>query len=261
MMGALSGKVCLVTGVAQGIGEAIAIAMAEAGASIVGCDVKDDAGSAVIDVIRTRGGQAVYVRCDVGKASEVEQAVKQALSAFGRLDVVVNNAAILPDPARPISEIGNDDWMRVIDINLGSVYRFAHAAIPVMARQGGGVFINLASIHHHKSLPGFSPYAASKGAIVSLTRQLAVECGPQNIRFNTISPGAIATAMTQQILDSDPSGGLEQRFRHMHLLERIGRPEEVAATAVFLASDGAAFITGEDILVDGGIARATRVEI
>lgn len=260
-MGILSGKVCLVTGVAQGIGEAIAVAMAEARAIVVGCDINDAAGQAVIDGIIGNGGTGRYLNCDVGDARAVAATVAAVVHAFGRLDVVVNNAAILPDPARPITEIGNDDWMRVIDINLGSVYRFSHSAIPQMVTQGGGAFINLASIHHHKSLPGFSPYAASKGAIVSLTRQLAVEHGARNIRFNTISPGAINTAMTQQILDRDPSGRLTESFKHMHLLERIGRPDEVAATAVFLASDGAGFITGEDILVDGGISRATRIEL
>lgn len=260
-MADLSGKVCIVTGVAQGIGEAIAIAMADAGAIVAGCDINDAAGAAVIDGIVAGGGQGLYVHGDVGKADSVEAAVGAVLQAFGRVDVVVNNAAILPNPARPIVEVADSDWMNVINVNLGSIYRFAHAAIPAMIRQGGGAFINLASIHHQKSLPGFSAYAASKGGIVSLTRQLAVEYGARNIRFNTISPGAIGTAMTFGILAGDPTGELEKRFRHMHLLERIGRPEEVAATAVFLASDGAGFITGEDILVDGGIARATRVEL
>jgi len=257
----LNDKVAIVTGAAQGIGEAIAIAFAAAGAIVEGLDLDDVRGEAVIGRITASGGRGFYRHCDVGSQADVEAAVAAVMARHGRIDVVVNNAAILPKPARPITEIDDGDWMQVVSVNLGSVYRFAHAAVPHMAAAGGGVFINLSSIHHQKSLPGFSPYAASKGGVVSLTRQLAVEYGPQNIRFNTISPGAIGTAMTHGILEQDPTGALEQRFRHMHLLERIGRPEEVAATAVFLASDGAAFITGEDILVDGGIARATRVEI
>jgi len=258
-MNELTGKVCIVTGAAQGIGAAILQRYAEAGAKVVGCDIDVEMGQEQVDILKNSGAEALFLQCDVDSQEQVRAVVEKTVDHFGSLDVVVNNAAILPDPMRPITEFEDKDWMRIISVNLGSVFRMCSAAIPQMIKAGGGSVISLASIHHEKSIPDMSPYAASKGGIVSLTRQLAAEYGDKNIRFNTISPGAILTNMTQQVLDSDPTGELAKKFDHMHLLERIGSTGEVAETALFLASKGAAFITGQDILVDGGISRATRL--
>ncbi|BCP56115.1 alcohol dehydrogenase [Kaistia sp. 32K] len=255
----LNGKTCIVTGAAQGIGAAILAKFAKAGARVVGSDIDVARGQSLVDSLAATGAEAIFVPCDVASTEAVRRLVETTVGRFGGLDVVVNNAAILPDPPRPITEFDDAAWARILDVNLGSVFRLSAAAIPHMIARGGGSVISLASIHHEKSIPGLSAYAASKGAVVSLARQLAAEYGDRNIRFNTISPGAILTRMTQQVLDSDPTGGLAERFDHMHLLERIGTPDEVASTALFLASDGAAFITGQDILVDGGISRATRL--
>jgi NAD(P)-dependent dehydrogenase (short-subunit alcohol dehydrogenase family) len=256
MTGRLQGKNVLVTGSAQGLGEAMARAMAAEGARIAGCDVNAEKGLAVVSDLPG----AIFGQVDVTDTAAVRAFVTRAHSTFGRIDVLVNNAAILPPPGKSLPDMKDSEWQRVLDVNLGSVMRFCAAVLPIMIAQGGGSVISLSSIHHSHSIPGFTPYAASKGAILSLTRQLAVEYGRHGIRINTISPGAIATAMTQGILDADPTGMLTEKFRHMHALERLGRPEEVAATAVFLASDGAGFISGEDILVDGGLTKTTRLD-
>jgi NAD(P)-dependent dehydrogenase (short-subunit alcohol dehydrogenase family) len=260
-MGQLDGKVVIITGAAQGLGAAMARGMIAEGAIVVGCDIREEAGEALFASLDASGAKSLFATVDIRDNSAVLGFVETVVARFGRIDVLVNNAAILPPAGVSLPDMAEADWQRVLDVNVGGAFRFSAAVLPQMVRQGSGSVISLSSVHRSHSLPGFTPYAASKGAIVSMSRQLAVEYGRHNIRFNTISPGAIATAMTQSILDGDPSGKLAESFRHMHLLERIGRPSEVAATAVFLASDGAAFITGEDILVDGGLTAATRVEI
>lgn len=260
-MPCLQGKVVVITGVAQGIGEAIARAMATEGATVTGCDLSAAKGHALMAEIDPDGVRSHFAALDITKAAEVSGFVAEVVKRFGRIDVLVNNAAILPPPNTSLPEMAESAWQRVLDVNIGGAFRFCAAVIPHMVATGGGSVINLSSIHWSHSIPGFTPYAASKGAIVAMTRQLAVEYGKNNLRFNSISPGAIATAMTQGILDGDPSGALTEAFKHMHALERIGRPEEVAATAVFLASDGAGFISGEDILVDGGLTKTTRLEM
>lgn len=260
-MPSLQGKVAVITGVAQGIGEAIARAMAAEEAIITGCDLSADKGDALMAEIDPDGSRSHFAVVDVTRSADVAGFVSDVMDRFGRIDVLVNNAAILPPPDTSLPQMAEADWQRVLDVNIGGAFRLCAAVIPHMVAAGAGSVINLSSIHWSHSIPGFTPYAASKGAIVAMTRQLAVEYGKHNLRFNSISPGAIATAMTQGILDSDPTGALTEAFKHMHALERIGHPEEVAATAVFLASDGAGFISGEDILVDGGLTKTTRLEI
>lgn len=258
-MGRLQDRVVLISGIAQGLGAAMARAMAAEGAIVTGFDLGGAA--ALLAKVDPEGHRSLAAVADVTDTAAVRAFVQAVVERFGRLDVLVNNAAILPPAGKSLPEMADLEWQRVLDVNIGGAFRLCAAVIPQMLRQGAGTVISLASIHRSHSIPGFTPYAASKGAIVSMTRQLAVEYGRYGLRFNTISPGAIATAMTQAILDGDPTGALTESFRHMHALERIGQPEEVAATAVFLASDEAGFITGEDILVDGGLTRTTRLEM
>lgn len=261
MVGLLDGKVAIITGAAQGLGEAMARAMLAQGATVAGCDIQAEAGRQLMASLDPTGSKAHFATVDICVANDVRAFVADVEERFGRIDILVNNAAILPPPGQSLPDMEEADWQRVLDVNVGGAFRFCAAVLPIMVAQQSGCVISLASVHRSHSIPGFTPYAASKGAIVSMSRQLAVEYGRHNIRFNTISPGAIMTAMTQAILDGDPSGALTAKFRHMHALERIGAPEEVAATAVFLASDGAAFISGEDILVDGGLTKATRLDM
>jgi NAD(P)-dependent dehydrogenase (short-subunit alcohol dehydrogenase family) len=258
-MSRLAGKTCLVTGAARGLGEAIALILAREGAAVWGCDVMAAEGEAVAAKARADGLTMTFRTCDITRTEEVNALVGEIVAARQRLDVLVNNAAVLPDPVCPLPDYTDAQWSRVIAVNVGGAFRLCRAAIPVMAAQGGGAVIGIASVHVSHSLPGYTAYAASKGALVSMSRQLAVEFGPANIRFNTVSPGAINAPMTKDALDADPTGGKARLYAHMHALDRLGDPEEVAATVAFLASDGAAFITGEDILVDGGLTKAIRM--
>jgi len=259
MPNTLESKVAIVTGMSRGLGEAIALGLAEAGAKVFGCDILDSEGEAVADRARQTGGNLTYRHCDIRDESSVKALVEEAVTQFGRLDIVVNNAGILPDPIVPITEMDEANWQKVLDVNIGGAFRFAKFAIPHMVAGGGGSIINLASVQATHSQPGLTPYATTKGALQSMSRQLSIEFGPKNIRCNTISPGAIDATMTRKLMNEDSTGGLEQSYCHMHALERLGKPSEVAATAVFLASDGAAFITGEDILVDGGLTKVLRL--
>jgi len=259
MKKSLENKVAIVTGMARGLGEAIALGMAEAGAAVVGCDQLDHEGAAVARQAAERGDILRYRHCDITDADSVEALVQATVQEFGRLDIIVNNAGILPDPIVPITEMEEDNWKKILDVNIGGAFRLAKFAIPHLLQQGGGSIINLSSVQASHSQPGLTPYATTKGALISMARQLAIEYGPKNIRCNTISPGAIDATMTRKLMNEDGTGGLEQAYCHMHALERLGKPSEVAATAVFLASEGAAFITGEDILVDGGLTKVLRL--
>jgi short-subunit dehydrogenase len=259
MQKVLESKVAIVTGMARGLGESIALGLARAGAKVVGCDLRDAEGTAVAQRATKCGDTVLYRHCDITNGEAVAALVDETVGQFGRLDILVNNAGILPDPIVPITEMEEDNWKKVLDVNIGGAFRFARCAIPHMLKQGGGSIINLSSVQASHSQPGLTAYATTKGALISMARQLAVEYGPKNIRCNSISPGAIDATMTRKLMNEDGTGGLEQSYCHMHALERLGRPEEVAATAVFLASDGAAFITGEDILVDGGLTKVLRL--
>nr|WP_245398778.1 SDR family oxidoreductase [Oceaniglobus trochenteri] len=254
----MEGKSAIVTGAARGLGEGIAQELARQGAAVTLIDILDDAGQALADRIVAEGGRAGYIACDIGSPKAVDAAVVQAADRFGTADILVNNAAIALPPT-PVTELSDDDMARVLNINVIGAVRFCRATFGGFREKGGGAVINLSSVHQSHSLAGWTAYAASKGAIISMTRQLAAEWGAWNIRVNSVSPGAIDATMTREILDRDESGQMERDFRHMHALERLGKTEEVARTVAFLASDGAGFITGEDILVDGGLTKLCRL--
>jgi len=256
-MGDLEGKVALVTGGAGGLGEAIVRTMAEAGAALVLTDIADERGRAIAADIAASGGRARYESCDIRNFESVRRTVAAAAGHFGGIDILVNTAGVSPRSA-PITEVTEKEWLDLMDVNVNAVFRFCSATLPHIVARGGGSVINLSSVHHAQSFPNASAYAASKGAVVSLSRQLAVEWGPANVRVNTVSPGAIDSGMTRRTLAEDPSGKLAIAYGRLHALERMGRPIEVAKTVTFLASDGAGFITGEDILVDGGWTKTSR---
>lgn len=254
----LSGKTALVTGGARGLGEAIVRSLAADGAAVMIVDVLEDAGLAVAAELSAGGQKVLFRRCDISQMEEVRQAVEACEAALGPVTTLVNNAAVALSATRA-TDMREVDFQRVLDINVTAIWRFCAVCLDGMAARGGGVVINLSSVHQSHSLDGWCAYAASKGAVISLTRQLAVEWGPANIRINSISPGAIDATMTRDIIARDSSGETGRKFRHMHALERLGKPEEVGALAAFLASDGAGFITGEDILVDGGLTKVCRL--
>jgi NAD(P)-dependent dehydrogenase (short-subunit alcohol dehydrogenase family) len=194
----------------------------------------------------------VFVRTDVTSMDDVRALVDSAVERWGRLDVMFNNVGVaIPGSAGEMSE---DEWRRVIDVNLTGVWRGMRVAIPIMFEAGGGSIVNSSSVQGHVGFLGWSGYAASKGGIDALTRQAAVEYASRGIRVNSIVPGTILTEMNERILrEVDDPDALQAEWKAMHPVGRVGTPEEVAAVVVFLASDESSFVTGESLRVDGGM--------
>jgi NAD(P)-dependent dehydrogenase (short-subunit alcohol dehydrogenase family) len=215
-------------------------------------DIDVGAGEAAVHEITGAGGEAIFLRCDVGVTEDVRALVEGAAERFGRLDVLVNNAGVaIPGAAADMSE---DDWNRVLNINLTSVWRGMKFASPHMMAAGGGSIISMSSVQGLVGFEGWSGYAATKGAINALTRQAAIDYARYNIRVNAIAPGTIMTPMNEKIFETTPDPQkLIDSWNAMHPLGRFGQPNEVAAAVVFLASDESSFITGEILRVDGGM--------
>jgi len=246
----LKGKVAIVTGAKQGMGKAHSIALAKAGARVLLCDISEAECQKVVDEIEKQGGQALAFKCDVSKKSEVEQMVKTAIAKWGKIDILINNAGILQ--FKPFLEISESDWDKTIDVNLKGYFLCAQTVAKEMAKQKSGVIVNIASIAMGQigiGYPMISHYCASKGGIVALTEAMAAELAPLNIRVNAIAPGAIDTPMVSS-MKADPK--TMQASLSRIPLKRFGKPEEIANTVVFLASDEAAYITGATLVVDGG---------
>jgi len=247
----LKGKVAVVTGAASGIGCATAVLFAREGAKVAVVDRNRRGGEETVKIIRDDGGEACFVEADVSKAADAERMVKTAVENYGRLDTLYNNAGI--SLVKPTHETAEQEWDKVIDVNLKGVFLGSKYAIPQMIKQGGGVIINTASIWSHVAFPNWSAYCASKGGVLMLTKAMAVEYAPYNIRVNCVSPGTIDTELTKGAVASaeDPEK-MRQTLTSLHPLGRIGSPEEVAHAVLFLASDESSFITGTDLSVDGG---------
>jgi NAD(P)-dependent dehydrogenase (short-subunit alcohol dehydrogenase family) len=250
-MDRLAEKVAIVTGAGSGIGRATALAFAAEGAAVVIAEINPHTGTQVAEEIARLGGQAVFCPTDVRKMEDAQRMAATALDRWGRLNILVNNAGVaIPGSAVDMTE---EAWNEVLNINLSGVWRGMKAAIPEMIRQGGGSIINVSS---NQSLLGFhhwSGYAASKGGINSLTRQAAMDYAAQGIRVNAIAPGMILTPMNEAILKNaeDPER-IIQSWNAAQPVGRVGRPEDIAMLAVFLASDESTFITGQVYVVDGG---------
>jgi NAD(P)-dependent dehydrogenase (short-subunit alcohol dehydrogenase family) len=250
-MGALQGKRALITGAASGIGRAAALLFAREGAAVAVADLDEAAGQAVAGQIRSEGGRAVSIRCDVTRAADCRRAVEQTVAELGGLDVLFNNAGII----RRATVVDADEagWDQVMAVNVKSVFLMSKYAVPVMVAAGGGAIVNTASgwglVGGHKA----AAYCASKGAVVLLTKAMALDHGPQGIRVNCICPGDTDTAMLRQ--EAAQLGEPLDRFladSAQRPLGRLGRPEEIAQAALYLASDAASFVTGTALVVDGG---------
>jgi len=255
-MGRLAGKTAVVTGGADGIGHAIADAMTREGAHVFVGDIDDAKGSAFVADLVKAGRKADYLHCDVAEEKDIAGLIAAAVKKTGRLDVLVNNAAIAIG-GMPVHEMTDEQWHRLIAVNLTSVFRGCKYALPHMIRQKSGSIINMASAQGHIGLDGWTAYAGAKGAVMSMSRQMAVEFGPHNVRVNSISPGTINTPMNVKVV-ADLGDNVARAWVKMHPIGRIGKPEEVAEAAVYLASDAAAFTTGIDLRVDGGLTAAPR---
>jgi len=243
------GKVVTVTGGARGIGAAIATRLGREGAKVVVFDVNREAGEKRVEMLKAEGVEAIFVHGDVAREPDVARCVSAAVEAFGRIDVLVNNAGI-GSPGKPVFEQALEDWERVIAVNLTGPYLFAKHAAKVMAEQGGGVIVNIASTRALQSEPNTEPYSASKGGLLALTHALAVSLAPYRIRVVAVSPGWIDTS-EWQLPPRKPQ--LTRLDHEQHPAGRVGRPEDVAALVAFLASDEAGFITGVNIVIDGGM--------
>ncbi len=254
-MSRLQEKVAIVTGAADGIGLAISQAFAREGAVTVMADINEDKCKLESDLINQKGGETLPIKCSVGITSEMEDLVNAVVERYGRIDVLVNNAAIAL--ARNIGEMTEEEWDKLMNINLKSVFRGMKLAVPHFVKQRSGSVITISSVQASRSWNDWTAYAGAKGAIMSMTNQLAGQFGEYNIRFNTISPGAIMTPMNERRIAEEGEEFLRKSI-DQSALKRMGKAEEVAMTAVFLASDESAFITGEDIRVDGGLCTLPR---
>jgi len=249
--GILTGKVALITGGASGIGKATAELFAQEGAAVAIADIDVRQGKAVVNAIVDAGGEAMFVRCDVTKASDCQQAVEKTVSRFGKLDILFNNAGVTRRAS--VIETTEEEWDWVMAVNVKSIFLMSKAAIPVMVEAGGGVVINTGSGWGLVGGKDAASYCASKGAVIQLTKAMALDHGPQNIRVNAVCPGDIDTPMlaeeAEQLGQSHEAILAESVHRP---LGRVGRPEEIAQTVLYLASDASSFVTGTTLLVDGG---------
>ncbi|SFK69057.1 NAD(P)-dependent dehydrogenase, short-chain alcohol dehydrogenase family [Halogranum rubrum] len=248
MTGRLSGTAALVTGASSGNGRAIALRFAEEGASVTVADVREDprlGGEPTHELIEEAGGDAQYVETDVTDVDALQAAVRTTVDAYGSLDVMVNNAGV--ERQLPIEEASEEDFAWLMDINLKGVYFGCQAAVEQMLDQAdGGTIVNMSSIAGIRGLENSSLYCTSKGGVTNLTRELAVEHGENDIRVNALNPGFIETAMTME--DGETADGILDQTP----LGRAGQPEEVADAALFLASEESSFVTGHNLVMDGG---------
>jgi NAD(P)-dependent dehydrogenase (short-subunit alcohol dehydrogenase family) len=247
-MGRLEGRVCLITGAGNGIGRAIASRFAHEGASVILADIDGEAADAAATALREESLTARAERVDVTKGQDVTALLRGIEREFDRLDVVVNNAGV--NIRTDFRHLTDADWERLRDVNLDGVIRIARDSFELLRRSGHGSLINVASIMGHRGLRQVTAYSATKGAVAALTRGLAVEYAPFNIRVNTLAPGFIETAMTSRILKVPQ---INKALLERTAMHRFGTPDDMAGPALFLASDDSGYVTGAEIAVDGGM--------
>jgi len=244
----LQGRAALVTGGSRGIGRAIAIALAQAGASVTVSSRKADACQAVVDEITAAGGTAISAPGHAGRAEDIERTVAATMEAFGRLDILVNNAATNPQFG-PLVDFTEAAFDKVNEVNVKGPWLYARAAYNAWMRDNGGTILNIASIGGLKSEPFLGAYGATKAAVVSLTKTLAREMGGQGVRVNAIAPGLIRTDFARILVETPE---IHDHAVAATCIGRIGEPDEIAAAALFLVSDAASFVDGHVLVVDGG---------
>jgi len=247
--GNFTGKVAFVTGAGGGIGRATALAFARARSHVAVADVSEPNLRETASLIEELGGRALGVRCDVTRAEEVKGALDRTIEAFGRLDFAFNNAGV-EQPIKPVAELTEAQWDRIVDIDLRSVFLCMKYEIPLLLKQGGGAIVNTSSGAGVKGIAGQAAYCAAKFGIVGLTKAAALDYAASNLRINAVCPGIIETPMMDRFSGSTPEG--RERVIAQEPVGRMGKPEEIAAAVVWLCSDAAAFVVGHALVVDGG---------
>ncbi|MFC1915368.1 SDR family NAD(P)-dependent oxidoreductase [Chloroflexota bacterium] len=246
----LKDKVCVISGAGSGIGREASLLFAREGAKIVVSDIKTEAGEETVDMVKASGGDAAFVPADVSKAAEVEKMIRFAAEKYGKINVLYNNAGFFSKKDRLIVELEEEIWDKAMTINLKGTYLCCKYGIPELIKSGGGAIINVGSA---AALVGieFPAYSATKGGIVSLTRTVARQYANKGIRANVICPGQTATAMYKETVEARQERGPEFPYQPI-LLGRMGKPEEIAHLALYLASDESAWVTGATFVIDGG---------
>ncbi len=244
-----SGKVALVTGGAAGIGRATAQAFAQQGLQVVVADLDVAGGQACVEAIRSAGGQATFVRCDVTREADVKAMIEQTLASYGQLDYAFNNVGIEIEKGR-LAEGSETEFDAIMGVNVKGVWLCMKHQLPVMLAQGAGAIVNTASVAGLGAAPKMSIYAASKHAVIGLTKSAAIEYAKKRIRVNAVCPAVIDTDMFRRAYEADPRKA--EFAAAMHPVGRIGKVEEVAGAVLYLCSDSAAFTTGQALAVDGG---------
>lgn len=254
----LMNRVALVTGSASGIGQAIIELFAGEGSSTIGMDIDEKSGLKVCNSIRDRGSRSIYHQADVSCESDVLATVEAGLREFGRIDILANIVGIASEAPCHLMELG--DWDRILRVNLASMFLTCKYVLPGMMERKYGSIVNMASVQGLLGLSGYPHYAASKGGVISFTRQLAREYASNGIRVNCIAPGTIETPLNLQVLAraSNPEA-LREAWVKMHPLGRLGTPMEVAYAALYLASDESSWVTGHCLVIDGGLSAAAPV--
>lgn len=242
-------QVAFITGASNGIGRATALAFAQSGARVVACDLDVRAGENLLQEIKSLGGQAIFVRCDVSRAEDVSHAVQKAIDSFQRIDFAFNNAGIEGDPGL-VADFSENNFDKVLNVNLRGVWLCMKYQIPQMLKQGSGSIVNCSSIAGLVGFAGASLYTASKHAVNGLTKAAALELAKKNIRVNSVCPGVIQTPMIDRFTHGEIQ--VRQALVQGEPLGRIGSPDEIAQAVLWLSSEAASFVTGDNLVVDGG---------
>ncbi|MBT4518667.1 MAG: glucose 1-dehydrogenase [Halieaceae bacterium] len=243
-------KVALVMGGGAGTGRATALAFSAAGACVVIVDIKEEGGRETLELVQAQGGEGLFVKANMGSADDIQRVLEQTRTQFGGLHMVSNNAA-LGTPNKPVTDLSEQEWDRCMGVTLKGVWLSMKYQLPLIEASGGGAIVNIASVSGIRGEAFQSAYAAAKGGVITLTKAVASEYARRGIRVNSICPGGINTGGMQFYLDQMPE--MREKVLNTHAMGRLAEPEEIANAVVFLCSQKASFITGHDLVVDGGV--------